>query len=173
MAKLDERFSKGQPMMARKKLDRVELPEKGKIRTQEFKDFEIQFSDALKNIHDMGPEEARRILLCKIPDWMRVFILEEEAKKKCRESNFGFGGFQGWKIRKHPKQFRVLFQNPPHSHPSRTHSWAVFGPIQKHGCRPKVDWATGACVRQEEMHSDCKTAGTEPFHPQIFCVTSR
>ena len=95
MAKLDERFSKGQPMMARKKLDRVELPEKGKIRTQEFKDFEIQFSDALKNIHDMGPEEARRILLCKMPDWMRVWILEEEAKKMQRVQFWFLEGPQG------------------------------------------------------------------------------
>ena len=41
-------------MMARKKLDRVELPEKGKIRTQEFKDFEIRFSDALKKYSRRG-----------------------------------------------------------------------------------------------------------------------
>ncbi len=95
MAKLDDRFSKGQPMMARKKLDRVELPEKGKIRTQEFKTFEIRFSDALKNIHDMGPEEARRILLCKMPDWMRVWILEEEAKKNAENPVLIFGGVPG------------------------------------------------------------------------------
>ena len=67
---MDERFGIGQPMIARRKIEQVELPDKGKIRTQEFKTFEIQFTDALKNIRDMGLEEARRLLLCKFPDWM-------------------------------------------------------------------------------------------------------
>ena len=41
----------------------------------------MQFTDALKNIRDMGLEEARRLLLCKLPDWMRVWVVEEENKK--------------------------------------------------------------------------------------------
>jgi len=74
-------FRAGEPMIARKKLEKVELPGTGKIKTDDLKAFEIQFVDALKNIKDMGLEEARRILLCKLPDWIRIWIVEEENQK--------------------------------------------------------------------------------------------
>ena len=81
MAKLEDRFGQGQPMIARKKLEKVELPGTGKIKTDDLKAFEIQFVDALKNIKDMGLEEARRSLLCKLPDWIRIWIVEEENQR--------------------------------------------------------------------------------------------
>ena len=52
MGKLEERYARGQPMVARKKIEKVELPSSGRIKTDDFKLFEIQFTDALKNIRD-------------------------------------------------------------------------------------------------------------------------
>ena len=89
IAKMDERFGRGQPMVAQKKIEKVELPSSGKIRTQELKTFEVDFTDALKNIRDMGLEEARRLLICKFPDWMRILIMEEENWKNEQNSSFG------------------------------------------------------------------------------------
>ena len=82
-------------MIARRKIEKFELPCTGKIRTQDLKTFEIQFTDALKNIRDMGLEEARCLLLCKLPDWMRVWVVEEENKKTTENPVLIFGGVPG------------------------------------------------------------------------------
>ena len=95
MAKMDDRFGWGQPILARCKIEKVELPGTDKIKTEDFKTFEIQFSDALKNIRDIGLEEARRLLLCKLPDWMRVWVVEEEAKRNSENPVLLFGAVPG------------------------------------------------------------------------------
>ena len=48
LARLDDRFGKGQPMLARLKLERLELKNMGKLKAQDIKHFEVQFYDALK-----------------------------------------------------------------------------------------------------------------------------
>ena len=55
----------------------------------------MQFTDALKNIQDIGLEEARRLLLCKLPDWMRVWVSEEENKKTTENPVLILVGSQG------------------------------------------------------------------------------
>jgi hypothetical protein len=95
IAKMNERFGRGQPMLARKRLERVELPGSGRIKTQDLKMFEIEFIDAMKNIKDMTLEEARRMLLCKFPDWIRIWVVEEENERTNHNPVILFGGLPG------------------------------------------------------------------------------
>ena len=81
LARLDDRFGRGQPMLARLKLERLELKNMGKLKAQDIKHFEVQFYDALKNIGDTTEAEIFRILMCKLPEFLRQWVLEEQEKR--------------------------------------------------------------------------------------------
>ena len=126
MTKMNDRFGRGQPILARRKTEKVELPGTGKIKTGDFKTFEIQFSDALKNIRDIGLEEARRLLLCKLHDWMRVWVVEEEAKRNPENPALLFGGVPGMSKAQASQTIKNFLERPrlqSSPSPPRVSSW--------------------------------------------------
>ena len=80
MAKLEERFGRGQLLIARRKWEKVEINNWGNIKTQHFREFEVKFRDAWKDVHDATPDEAQRILMSKLPHFMRQWVLEKQEK---------------------------------------------------------------------------------------------
>ena len=52
----------------------------GKIKVQNLKEFEVKFSDAWKDVSDSSPEEGHRVLLTKLPDWIRRWVMEEQDR---------------------------------------------------------------------------------------------
>ena len=53
----------------------------GKITSREWEDFEVNFRTAWKNVKDTTPEEARRILLQKLPGFILRWVAEEEERR--------------------------------------------------------------------------------------------
>ena len=80
MAKLEERFGRGQLLIARRKWEKVEINKWGNIKTHHFREFEVKFRDAWKDVHDATPDEAQRILMSKLPHFMRHWVLEKQKK---------------------------------------------------------------------------------------------
>ena len=53
----------------------------GKIGVQQLDEFRVNFQLALLDVLDTSPEEARRVLVEKLPPFMRKLVVECEAKK--------------------------------------------------------------------------------------------
>jgi len=84
LARLDDRFGRGQPMLARLKLERLELKNMGKLKAQDIKHFEVQFYDALKNVGDSTEAEIYRTLMCKLPEFLRQRVLDKQERIAAR-----------------------------------------------------------------------------------------
>ena len=80
-AKLQDKYSKDQNIGARKRWDEVCLLNPGKITSREWEDFEANFLTAWKAINDTTEEEARRMLLQKLPGFITRWVTEEEERK--------------------------------------------------------------------------------------------
>ena len=52
-----------------------------KIGIQQLDEFRVNFKLAWVDVPDTTPQEARRVLLEKLPSFMRRWVVESEAKK--------------------------------------------------------------------------------------------
>ena len=70
LARLEERFGRGQLLVGRAKWERIAFSHMGKIKVQNLKEFEVKFLDAWKDVSDSSPEEGHRVLLTKLTEWL-------------------------------------------------------------------------------------------------------
>ena len=81
-AELEARFGKAQSEHLRKKWLGVQIARGfGKIGVQQLDEFRVNFESAWVDVPNTTPEESRRILLEKLPPFMRRWVIESEAKK--------------------------------------------------------------------------------------------
>ena len=81
-ARLEARFGKAQVDNLRKKWMDVHISKGfGKIGVQQLDEFRVNFKLAWVDVPDATPEESRRVLLEKLPPFMRKWVVEAEARK--------------------------------------------------------------------------------------------
>ena len=81
-AHLEAKFALAQSDNMRRRWTNVEMPKhQGKITLQSFQDFMVNFKLAMADVPDTNPEDARRVLLDKIPPFMKAWVAEAELKK--------------------------------------------------------------------------------------------
>ena len=81
VARVQAKYSRDQNVGARKRWEEVFIYNQGKITSREWEDFEVNFRTAWKNVKDTTPEEARRVLLAKLPPFTLKWVAEEEERK--------------------------------------------------------------------------------------------
>ena len=81
VARISAKYSRDQNVGARKRWEEVFIYNQGKITSREWEDFEVNFRTAWKNVKDSTPEEARRVLLQKLPPFILKWVTEEEERK--------------------------------------------------------------------------------------------
>ena len=80
-AKMNARFSRDQDIGARCRWEEITLVNMGKTTAREWRDFEANFVSAWQNVEGATKEEARRLLLKKIPNFILNWVTEEEQKR--------------------------------------------------------------------------------------------
>jgi len=80
-AKMNARFSRDQNIGARRKWEEVTLYNQGKITSREWRDFEATFVLAWQEVEGATKEEARRLLLQKLPKFILNWVTEEEERR--------------------------------------------------------------------------------------------
>lgn len=113
MAKLEERFGRGQLLVARKKWEMVELANLGKIKTQHFREFEVRFRDAWKDVYDATESEAHRMLMVKLPEFMRMWVLEKQEKSASENPIVIFNTMEGLSIDEITRSVKVISHETP------------------------------------------------------------
>ena len=76
MANMQMRYGRTQSTTARRKWEMVELVNHGHVTLQNWREFEIKFKEAYRNVPDATPDEAYRLLFIKIPECLRTSLLE-------------------------------------------------------------------------------------------------
>jgi Glu-tRNA(Gln) amidotransferase subunit E-like FAD-binding protein len=80
MARLEMRYGNPPTLSSRRKWELVELMNQGKITSQSFREFEVKFMEAFHNVPDATPTEAYRMLLLKLPEGMRMRVMEKQMQ---------------------------------------------------------------------------------------------
>ena len=66
---------------ARKRWEDVYLFNQGKVTTREWQEYEVNFKSAWHEVRGATEEEARRLLLAKVPSFILKWITEEEERR--------------------------------------------------------------------------------------------
>ena len=80
-AKMDAKFSRDQSIEARRRWEEVVIFNPGKITSREWRDFEANFVSGWQEVQGASGEEARRLLLAKVPNFILKWITEEEERR--------------------------------------------------------------------------------------------
>ena len=79
-AKFEARYGSSASNKMRKKWHEITLPTAGKITTKQFREFQINFLACADDVKDCTPQETRRLLLLKIPPFMKNWVVDFEQK---------------------------------------------------------------------------------------------
>ena len=80
-AKMNVKFSRDQNIGARRRWEEVFIFNAGKVTSREWRDFEANFISAWQEVEGASPDEARRLLLQKIPNFILKWVTEEEERR--------------------------------------------------------------------------------------------
>ena len=80
-AKMNAQFSRDKNIGARKKWEEVFLYNMGKVTSREWRDFEANFISAWHGVEGATGEEARRVLINKLPNFVVKWVTEEEERR--------------------------------------------------------------------------------------------
>ena len=80
-AKMNAPFSRDKDIGARQRWEEVSIFHSGRIGTREWRDFEASFITAWHGVEGATRDEARRLLLQKIPSFVLNWITEEEERR--------------------------------------------------------------------------------------------
>ena len=80
IAKFETRYGGKQTAFMRKKWQEVSLPNVGKITTDDWRDFEINFKGCGMEVSDANPKDAYRLLVKKLPSCLLGWVYEHEHK---------------------------------------------------------------------------------------------
>jgi len=92
---LDLRFGDDPTEGARRKWEQVELPKTGRITMMDFLGFEAEFNAARARVKDATDNEARRLVLAKLPISLSKLIFEEEERRNSRDMELEMEGIPG------------------------------------------------------------------------------
>jgi hypothetical protein len=81
LARFEARYSSGGVAKLRKKWTDVTMPTSGKITSRQLREFQVNFLSCADEVQDTTPQEVRRILLQKLPPFMKTWVVEAEQKK--------------------------------------------------------------------------------------------
>ena len=54
----------------------------GKISSKQLREFQVNFLSCADYVKDTTPQEVRRVLMQKLPSWMKTWVAEAEQKKE-------------------------------------------------------------------------------------------
>ena len=80
LAKFEARYGCGGDSKMRKKWTEVSLPTTGKVTTRQLREFQMNFLSCAMEVKDAGVHEVRRLVMQKIPPYMRNWVVEREQK---------------------------------------------------------------------------------------------
>ena len=80
-AKMNARFSRDQNIGARRYWEEIVLYNPGKVGSREWREFEANFVTAWKEVEGATGEEARRLLLSRVPNFILRWVTEEEERR--------------------------------------------------------------------------------------------
>ena len=79
-AKFEARYGSSASNKMRKKWQEISLPTAGKITTKHLREFQVSFLASADDVKDCTPQETRRLLLLKIPPFMKNWVVDYEQK---------------------------------------------------------------------------------------------
>ena len=82
LAKFEARYGCGGDSKMRKKWTEVSLPTAGKITTRQLREFQMNFLSCAMEVKDANVHEMRRLVMQKIPPYMRNWVVEREQKNE-------------------------------------------------------------------------------------------
>ena len=96
-AELEARFGKAQGEHLRKKWLDIQISKGfGKIGVQQLDEFRVNFESAWMDVPNATPEESRRVLLEKLPPFMRKWVIESEARRMKSRPIIEFVAKENW-----------------------------------------------------------------------------
>ena len=78
---LETKYARDQSFSSRKKWQEVSIMSQGKITTREWQEFEVNFKYAWHQVRDATKEEARRLIIQKLPGFILRWVTEEEERR--------------------------------------------------------------------------------------------
>ena len=82
LARFEARYSTGGVAKLRKKWNEVSMNTSGKISSKQLREFQVNFLSCADYVKDTTPQEVRRVLMQKLPPWMKTWVAEAEQKKE-------------------------------------------------------------------------------------------
>jgi len=79
-ARLEGKYARDQTISSRKTWQEVFLVNNGKVTARECQDFEVNFKSAWHQVKDSTEDEARRMLISKLPHFLLRWLTEGEEK---------------------------------------------------------------------------------------------
>jgi hypothetical protein len=79
--RIDAKYARDQPICMRKKWQEVSMVTQGKITAREWQEFVVNFKSARRQVTDSTEEEARRLLLQKLPPFIFNWVTEEQERR--------------------------------------------------------------------------------------------
>jgi hypothetical protein len=81
LCRLEGKYGRDQGLCLRKKWEEIKLEQQGRVTMQEWDEFQIRFRSLWKQIKDATPDEAKRLLMHKLPPFIFSWVVEEEDRR--------------------------------------------------------------------------------------------
>ena len=112
LAKFEARYGSGGDSKMRKKWSEVSLPTAGKISTRQLREFQFNFLACAMEVKDASVHEVRRLVMQKIPPYMRNWVVEREQKNERQKPMFQLLGPEGMSSEVAKESLQALIQEP-------------------------------------------------------------
>ena len=113
LARFEARYSTGGVAKLRKKWNEVTLNTSGKISSKQLREFQVNFLSCADYVKDTTPQEVRRVLMQKLPPWMKTWVAEAEQKKERNRPIVQIVAVEGMTEESMKRSIKKLIGDPP------------------------------------------------------------
>ena len=113
LARFEARYSTGGVAKLRKKWNEVSMNTSGKISSKQLREFQVNFLSCADYVKDTTPQEVRRVLMQKLPPWMKTWVAEAEQKKERNRSIVQIIAVEGMTEESMKRSIKKLIGEPP------------------------------------------------------------
>ena len=113
LARFEARYSSGGVAKLRKKWNEVTMNTNGKISSKQLREFQVNFLSCADYVKDTTPQEVRRVLMQKLPSWMKTWVAEAEQKKERNRPIVQIAAVEGMTEESMKRSIKKLIGEPP------------------------------------------------------------
>jgi DNA-binding phage protein len=85
----------------------------GKISSKQLREFQVNFLSCADYVKDTTPQEVRRVLMQKLPSWMKTWVAEAEQKKERNRPIVQIAAVEGMTEESMKRSIKKLIGEPP------------------------------------------------------------